>query len=121
MKGFWRIVESVTAVILLMTFLFVASTPYLANKNIDYVNNLGYEKLKEITKDKELCYYAVTGNITALNEKINIPGYKHSIVICYPNETCIGNYTKAENVILTSYVIAGCEGYDPLEIKLYMW
>ncbi len=122
MKGFWRMIESVIAVVMLLSFLAVAGGVYFARTGGGAdMASLGYEKLRQLDESNELRPYAAAGDTAAINAKIELPGYNHSISLCSPSGTCIGNYTSSRNVVVSSYLMAGNNSYDPLEVRLYIW
>ena len=122
MKGFWRVMESVVAVLMLLSFLSVAGGVYFAKTEggADLAST-GYEKLKQLDEGDGLRPYAAANDTAAINAQIELPGYNHSIVLCAPSGVCIGNYTSSKNVIVSSYVIAGNSSYAPTEVRLYIW
>ncbi|MCK5020458.1 MAG: hypothetical protein KAS32_25705 [Candidatus Peribacteraceae bacterium] len=121
MKGFWRTVESVFAIIMLMSFLLlVGSTYFIATAETD-LSFVGYEALKELDTRGELRQYAVTGDGDSINSKISMRGFNHSISICRYGGTCTGQYPDAEDVIVSNYIISGHNSYDPLVVRLYAW
>lgn len=122
MKGFWRIMESVLAVVMLMSFLAVAGGVYFAGTDGGTdLSSVGYEKLKQLDAGSELRPYAVAGDCQAINSKVDMAEYNHSVVLCNQYGTCIGNYTASKNVVVSSYLIAGNDSYDPVEVRLYVW
>lgn len=121
MKGFWRTVESVFAVILLMGFLLTVGSPYFVTPADTDLSSIGYELLKELDNRDELRVYVASEDNETLNSKIEIPGYNHSIGICDYGGNCVGGYPDSENVIVSTYVISGYDGYDPSEVRLYIW
>ncbi len=121
MRGFWRTLESVLAVILLMGFLLAAGSVYFSKTEDVNLGSLGYEILKELDNRGELRAYAVSGDYESLNGKIKLPGYNHSVMICCQGETCRGQYPDSENVAASVYIISGCDGYKPCEVRLFIW
>ncbi len=120
MKGFWRTVESVLAVILLMGFLLSIGSPYFTAPADTDLSSVGYEKLKDLDSRDELRSYVAGGDYATLNSKIDIPGYNHSVGICDYGGVCIGEYPDSENVMVSSYVISGHDKYEPYEVWLYI-
>jgi hypothetical protein len=122
MKGFWRMMESVVAVVMLLSFLAVAGGAYFARTDpgTDLASS-GYEKLRQLDEGNGLRHYAAAGDAAAINAEIEMPGYNHSIMLCNSSGACIGNYTASRNVVVSSYLIAGNASYAPLEVRLYVW
>ena len=125
MKGFWRTVESVFAVILIMGFLVTAGSVYFSSTAGNGPAPGGYEKLKELDDRNDLRPLAAARDFEAVNSMIDVPGYSHSIMICDFGGGCWGNSTESQtgsmNVMVSSYIISGHGSYEPLEIRLYMW
>lgn len=121
MKGFWRTMESVFAVILLMGFLLTIGSPYFTGPADIDLSSVGYEKLKDLDSRDELRVYVASKDYGTLNSKIEIPGYNHSIGICDYGGDCVGEYPDSENVIVSTYVISGYGKYEPYEVRLYIW
>ena len=121
MKGFWRTIESVIAVIMIMSFLLLVGRSYFSSTAETNLSFVGYETLKELDIRGELRPYAIAGNSDAINSKISMRGFAHSISICRYGGTCIGQYPEAEDVIVSNYIISGYESYDPLVVRLYTW
>jgi hypothetical protein len=120
MKGFWRTVESVFAVILLVSFLLTVGGTYFTKEETD-LSSIGYEMLKELDGRGELRPYVVSGDYGTLNSKIEIPGYGHSIKICDYEGSCAGEYPDSNNIIVSTYLISGHENYEPFEVRLHIW
>lgn len=121
MKGVWRMVESVIAVIIVMSFLMAAGSVQFARTGAEDVTPVGYEKLRDLDVRGELRPLASAGDYGAINSMLEMPGYSHFVQICNPGGECSGNYTEYKNVVVSMYIIAGHGSYDPLEIRLYMW
>lgn len=120
-KGFWRTVESIFAVILLMGFLLTLGSPFFITPAETDLGSVGYEKLKDLDSRDELRVYVAGGDYGTLKSKIEIPGYSHSIDICDYEGDCVGEYPDSENVIVSTYVISGYDQYEPYEVRLYIW
>lgn len=125
MKGLWRTMESVIAVLIIMAFLVTAGNVYFTATGGNEPAPRGYEKLKEIDNKNELRPLAAGKDYEAINARIDVPGYSHSVRICDFSGSCWGNYTasqtESKNVLVSTYIISGYGSYEPLEIRLYMW
>ena len=125
MKGFWRMMESVLAVLIIMIFLTTAGGVYFSAAGTNAPSSQGYEKLKELDYRNELRPLATAKDYAAINSSIDVPGYSHSVRICDFGGNCWGNYAGSQvasgNVVVSSYIISGYDSYGPLEIRLYMW
>ena len=122
MKGFWRIIESAIAVMIILGFLATAGSVYLAkNNSMEGVGAKGYEALKSLDQRGVLRPNATAGNSEAINSLISFPGYNHSIVLCPYNGNCSGSYEISPNVAVSRYIISGHENYAPVEVRLYIW
>jgi hypothetical protein len=121
MKGVWRMVESVLAVMLVMGFLLTAGSVQFSRTGVEELVPMGFEKLRDLDVRGELRPLAATGNYTAINSLIDMPGYGHFVQVCDTGGGCAGNYTESKNVAVSAYIIAGYGSYAPLEIRLYMW
>ncbi len=123
MRGFWKTMESVFAVMLIMGFLVTAGGVYTSGGD-DAPAPAGRAILKALDDAGELRPLADAKNYSAINSMVNAPGFGHSVRICDFSGSCWGNYTAANatgNVAASSYMIAGYGSYEPLEIRLYMW
>ncbi len=121
MKGFWRMVESIAAVSILMVFMLSLSIQYIREPVEPVIKVRGYEILENMDNRGELREYTVSRNASGLSPEIEIGGYNHSVEICDSSGSCNGTYPDAENVWLSIYLVSGSEGYDPSEVKLYIW
>ena len=121
MKGFWRTVESVLAVILLMSFLLVIGTSHFNPADEEGLGSLGYEILRDLDSRNELRSYAANGDYASIDSKVNIPGFNHSVSICGYGGDCAGESPEAQNVIVSTYIISGHDTYEPMEVRLYIW
>ncbi len=121
MKGMWRMVESVIAVLLIMLFLASAGSVYFTAPDENGLTEAGYQLLKEMDSRGVLRPYAAAGNYAAINSGVQMPAYNHSVQICSLGGACTGEYPSSDNIVVSGYVIAGSETYAPLEVKLYVW
>jgi hypothetical protein len=121
MKGFWRTVESVAAVILVMSFLLILGATYFSVNIEKDMSSVGYESLRELDRSGQLRADAVSGDYDSIESGIEIRGFNHSVEICGYEGNCTGDYPDAGNVIVSSYIISGQDSYRPMEIRLYMW
>jgi len=121
MKGFWRLMESVIAVILVMVFLASAGSVYVAKPPETGMTVRGHEMLRELDVRDELRPLAASRDYSAIDSMIDLPGYDHAVQICDFAGSCNGTYPEARNVMVSSYIISGYDEYEPLEIKLYIW
>jgi hypothetical protein len=121
MKGFWRIVESVMAVIIVMGFLVSAGSVYFSRTDPQELVPAGYERLKDLDARGLLRPLASNGDYDGISALIDVPGYSHAVLICGFDGVCGGNYTQGSNVAVSTYIIAGYVSYGPKEIRLYMW
>jgi len=121
MKGFWRTVESVFAVIILMSFLLTLGGVHFTAMTETDMSIVGYEALRELDNMDDLRQHAASGDNETIISKIDIPGYSHTVMICGHSGSCVGTYPDARDVIASNYIISGNEGYEPYEIRLYLW
>lgn len=121
MKGFWRIVESVMAVIIVMGFLLSAGSVYLSRTDPQELVPAGYERLKDLDARGLLRPLAANGDCEGISALVEMPGYSHAVRICDFGGACTGNYTEGSDVAVSTYIIAGHGSYEPREIRLYMW
>ncbi|MEM5871374.1 MAG: hypothetical protein QW051_00710 [Candidatus Aenigmatarchaeota archaeon] len=123
MKGFWRTLESVFSILLILSFLLIVTNSIRTQiKTYSEPVSIGYEILKQLDSEDLLRPLAINGEYEKINEKIILEGFNHSIVICDERGECIGTYNKnANNIFVSTYIISGDENYKPLEIRLYMW
>ncbi len=121
MKGFWRMVESIAAVTILMVFVLSLSIQYIREPAEPIMKIRGYEILENMDKNGNLRSYVVSDDSNGLSNAISLGGYNHSIEICDYSGTCNGTYPDAENIWLSVYYIAGENTYNPREVKLYIW
>jgi hypothetical protein len=120
MKGFWRTVESVISVILLMSFLLTLGGFHSISREVD-LSSVGYEILEELDGRDDLRVHVASKDYGTLNSKIEIPGHNHSIRICDYSGSCVGQYPDAENIIVSTYIVSGYDKYEPFEVRLYIW
>ena len=120
MKGVWRTVESVFAVVILVSFLLSAGSVYFKGDETD-IGRTGYEMLKELDARGELRAHAAGNDHEAINSKIEIPGYNHSVSICDYGGKCTGEYPDSSNIVVSTYLISGYGEYGPEEVRLYIW
>jgi len=115
MKGFGKTIESVFAVIILISFLLSIRTFYVFKKEQAGYNF--YLKLEEADRLKELRKYVYEKDIKGIKNLLDIKGINYTIMIC--NQThCYGNIPSASNIFTYSYFISGYERYEPYEVKL---
>lgn len=120
MKGFWRTMESVFAVIILMSFMLSLAGIYIGTDEPD-MSSAGYGMLKELDSRGDLRSYVVSGDYSGLEAKISIPGHKHTVKICDYDGNCVGEYPDSQNIVLSTYIISGDSSYEPYEVRLYIW
>ena len=118
MRGFWYMLEAVIAGIIIIGFLAVMSQSYMAPTQ-DYTLK-AYAVLKGLDEQGVLRPYAEAGDWGGLDSEIKLYGRNHSIQLCTPSE-CIGQLPQGENVWVGNYMIAGGQGYNPMQVKLYVW
>jgi hypothetical protein len=121
MKGFWRLVESVIAVVILMFFVLSLSIQYMRFPEESEVRSKGYEVLRDLDRSGKLRPYVISKDFETLNSNIEIPNYNHSIRICDSGGSCVGNYPDVSNVWVSTYIISGKNTYEPREVRLYLW
>ena len=119
-KGMWRMVESVFAVLLILLFLAAAGSVYFTAPDENGLAAAGYQLLKEMDSMGVLRPYAAAGDYAAINAGVQMPAYNHSVQICNLGGACSGEYPASDNIVVSSYVIAGSETYAPLEVRLYV-
>lgn len=120
-KGFLRTMESVTAIVIIMSFLlFLGSSYYSASTEID-ASAAGYDALRELDSRGELRPYALSGDGDSIRSGIEIRGYNHSVGLCDQSGNCTGEYPDAEDIAVSGYIIAGDGQYSPMEVRIYMW
>jgi hypothetical protein len=120
MKGFWRTVESVFAVVLLMMFLLTIGGVTFAAEETD-LSPLGYEMLRELDLEGGLREKVVSKDYEAIESEIQIPGYNRSVSICGYGGECGGEYPDSQNVMVSTYLVSGYREYQPFEVRLYIW
>lgn len=121
MRGFWRMLESIMAVSLIMFFVLSLSIQYVDEPVQPVIKIRGYWILENLEKSGKLRGDAVSMDVSSLESKISVRGYNHSVRICSFNGTCAGPFPDQENVWSSTYLIAGDGEYDPREVKLYVW
>ncbi len=119
-KGFWRTLESVLAVVILVFFLMALGSKYTFPMPDVDLPRKGYEILRDLDNRGELRSDVVNNQSDVLNSKISINGYNHSVQIC-DLSGCSGDEPNAVNVWISTYLISGDNTYDPHEVKLFIW
>lgn len=120
-KGFWRTIESAASVILLVTFLLFIAGQQTGITEDTNIGEEGYEKLKALDEAGNLRSSAASYDYQALSSSLSISGYNHSVEICDQGGSCEGEYPDQENVVVSTYVVAGNGGFGPREVRVYMW
>ena len=121
MRGFWYIIESVLAGIVIFGFLAVLGRIYVVPVQTAELGMIGYESLKSLDDQNLLRDYVVNGNYSGLDSLISLVNYSHSIKICNQSGSCSGPDTGAANVWTAVYLIAGNQTYDPYEVRVFLW
>ncbi len=121
MRGFWYIIESVLAGVVIIGFLTVLGRTYITLPEPIDLSVMGYETLKSLDDQGLLRSYVVDKNYTGLNSLVAVGSYNHSIKICNYSGTCVGPTPDASNIWIAVYLIAGSDSYDPHEVRLFLW
>jgi hypothetical protein len=118
MRGFVFMLEAAFASLLLVGFMIsmggmrFAETPEVGP-------DLG-NVLDELAAQGTLNDLAYSGNVSGIESMISLPGYSHSVRLCRPSG-CTGSAPGAGEVWVSSYLLAGGDSPDPMEVKLYAW
>lgn len=121
MRGFWRTVESVFSVMILMAFVLMLSGVYVDPPQETDLSPVGYEKLRELDIRGDLRGYVSSGDHASISSMISIPGYNHSVDICDQYGSCTGYYPDSDNIMVSTYIVSGDSSYQPREVRLYIW
>jgi len=121
MRGFWHVIESLIAVTILVLFLISIGTTILTRTDIE-ITQKGFETLKGLDERGVLRNYVTTLDPQGLQDIINISGFNHTIEICSPSGSCIGNQPEnPANQFIATYLVSGDDFYTPHIIKLYIY
>ena len=120
-KGFWRTLESVMAVTILVFFMLAVGAKHMLPPPETGLPRIGYEILKDLDNKGELRSLVLNNQTDDLNSQIHIQGYSHTIQICDFQGVCSGNEPDARNVWVSAYIISGGNTYDPHEVRLFIW
>ena len=134
-RGWIRILEATIAVLMVTGILITVYSRHI-DKNPgpdDYIYSLQKQILMDISYRNDLRNYALTENISILDEYVNgkIPQtFNYSLKICNfesPPSPCKLDAeefiaTKDKNIYAEEIIIsANFETYDPKKIKLFVW
>lgn len=120
-KGFWRTLESVLAVMILVFFMLMLGANYILQLPEVDLPKTGYEILNDMDNRGVLRPYAVNNQTEALESEISITGYNHTVQICNLEGVCLGEEPGGQNVWVSTYLISGWNTYKPREVKLFIW
>ncbi len=127
-KAWIRIVESVLAIMILSTFLFI-----IANKQRgdvvdmgDYMYNLEKTILREIEKNETLRKAVIEERKNEIEQYIDsrLPDiFNFTIRLCPVNDVCgMGFYVENRDIYANSVLISSTlEQYEPKQLKLFVW
>ena len=119
MQGYVRTLEAVFAGIILIGFLVVLLKPTTLPETQD--TEKAYAVLMELDKTGNLREYIVSGNLSAINSKISLFPYNHSVVVC-DSSGCAGEVPETpENIWTGEYLISGYDSFHPYVVKLFVW
>ncbi len=65
---------------------------------------------------RELAY---SGDAPGIEDSVNLPGFAHSVQLCYPSGGCQGQALSEGNTMVFPYLLAGDSSFSPLEVRLY--
>jgi len=120
MRGFWYMLEAVIAGIIIIGFVAVVSKSYINPSREDFALQ-AYSSLKSLDEQGILRPYAQAGDWGYLNSQVSVYGKNHTIEICGRSGNCAGQKPQGTNVWVGSYLIAGYQNYQPMQVKLYLW
>ena len=120
MQDYIRALEAVFAGIILIGFLVVLLRPSMFQGNPD-ISRKAYEMLMELDKTGNLREDIVSGNLSAIDSKIFLFPYNHSVVVC-DSSGCTGEVPETpENIWMGEYIISGYDSFHPYIVKLFVW
>jgi len=111
--------EAVIAGIIIIGFVAVVSRSYISIPQEDTALQ-AYQALKGLDEQGILRPYAAANDWGSLNSEVKIYSRNHTIEICSLSG-CSGQKPHGDNVWVGSYIIAGDQSYQPLQVKLYLW
>lgn len=119
MQGFWFILESVIAGVILVTFLSFVVTTKISPSQED-LSITASKILQDLKKQDVLDRNIDPRNVAAINNQVKVFGYQHAVQICSLKE-CSGSPPSARNVWVASYILPGRDIYNPTEVRLYIY
>ncbi len=132
-RGWLRILEATIAV-LIVTGVMIAVYSKQGNREPrfdDYLNNLGEKILLDISSDRVLRGYVLSGDNVSLISYVTTkipPNFEFSLKLCTLGDPCKLSdddeiqATKGKDVFSKSTIIAAdSKSYNPKELKLFMW
>ncbi len=120
MRGFWYIIESVLAAVIVISFLMVISAKYTGSVQPDNPAQNAFLALEALDHRDSLRNYTVAMDYEGLNSQVPIYNYNHTIQICNYGGTCKGVRPNSTTVWTASYLVAGKDEYRPYIVRLYL-
>jgi hypothetical protein len=123
MRGQWKTMEAIMAGVIMLLFLAAL------NASSVHVTSPGPPNAPRVLKALDdmgvLRGPACEGDTSAVNSLAGSTGYltgfSHSVRICDEAGSCTGQKPAKENVWAYSYVLAGEDSYEPVEVILYVF
>jgi hypothetical protein len=113
-------VEAIIAGIIIMGFLVIVMTTNISAPEEDLTLR-AYEILKGTDDKGSLKPLAAGYDLAGINDEVDITPYSHTVQVCNSEGVCQGARPSGKNVWVGSYLIAGNNTFQPLEIKLYIY
>ena len=123
MKGFWYMVESIVAGVILISFLIVLASHETNKTYVEDMSVKGYKIFTDLSQRGSFRNYVYSDNITAIINDIEVPGYHYNVTICNSAGHCNGYepYDIDSTTWVSSYILAGNSSYEPRIVRLYIW
>jgi len=123
MRGFWYMLESIMAGIILVSFLIVLSSHATTETYTDAMSTRGFEALSQLSQKASFRNRVYLNDIDGIINEIDVPGYYYNVSICDYSGNCNGFDPSPYNVTMwsSSYVFSGIDDYNPKVLYLYIW
>ena len=121
MRGIWHMIESIIAVIIIVSFITIIGSVYIIDPYPKDMSEKAFEMLHGIDSQGFLRNYTESLNVSGMATLIPMYSYNQTFQICDYAGACTGSAPSAQNVWMSTYIVAGLSTYQPREVRLYIW
>lgn len=121
MRGIWYVLESIMAAVIMIGFLTMIGSVYIAKPYPTDMASKAYDMLEGMDNRGVLRNYTETLNYTGIASEIELYTYNVTAQICDYAGSCVGSAPSANDVWTGTYLVAGLSTYQPREVRLYIW